>query len=205
MPRLRRTLMTPLVVALVLVGCTGAPGTSVASLAPTASPAPTPSASVEPTSSPTPTPTQSPTPTPKPTPIGACDTNNLAARITMWEGAAGSRIGHVELTNTGTGACTIRTLERPQLVDGHGSVLINGTDPTSTKTIAVGPGDVLKTLVDDANYCGPDPAPPVSIAFVFASGSRIVASPLSPSDDTVPPCNGNPGSAGEITMHAWAS
>jgi hypothetical protein len=205
MPRFRRTFVMPLVVALVLIGCTGTPGASVASLAATDSPAPTPSPSLGPTPSPTPSPTPTPTPTPKPTPVAACDTNNLAARITMWEGAAGNRIGHVELTNTGPTACTLRTLERPQLVDGHGSVLINGTNPTSTKTVVVAPGGVLKTLVDDANYCGPDPVPPVSIAFVFASGSRIVASPLSPTDATVPPCNGSPGSAGEITMHAWAS
>jgi hypothetical protein len=95
-------------------------------------------------------------------------------------------------------------MQRPQLVDGHGSVLIDGANPTTTKTITMAPGDVVKTLVDDANYCGPEPAAPVSVAFVFAGGQRIVASPLSPTDATVPPCNGTPGSAGEISMHAWA-
>jgi hypothetical protein len=121
----------------------------------------------------------------------------------MWEGAAGNRIGHLELTNTGAVSCTIRTMERPQLVDGHGSVLIDGTKPTSTKSVTFAPGDVLTTLVDDANYCGPDPAPPVSVAFVFESGSRIVATPPSPTDATVPPCNGAAGSAGDIQMQAW--
>lgn len=188
-------------------GVGGIPPTTV----PTDSPTPiaTPVASVEPTPAPTPTssarstPTLAPTPTPSLTPIGPCDRAKLAARITMWEGAAGNRIGDVELTNAGPISCTVPVMERPQLVDGHGSVLIDGTKPTDTGTLTVAPGEVLKTLVDDSNYCGPDPAPPVSIAFVFTDGSRIVATPLSPADVTVPPCNGAAGSAGNIAMQAW--
>ena len=48
-----------------------------------------------------------------------------------WEGAAGSRIADVELTNAGAGACTLETLERPQLIDGPGRVLIDGATPAT--------------------------------------------------------------------------
>ena len=94
-------------------------------------------------------------------------------------------------------------MDKPQLVDGHGSVLIDGVAPGSSSSLTVAPGDVLKTLVQDANYCGPDPAAPVSVAFVQASGGRFVATPLSPTDATVPPCNG-PGSPADIEMQPWA-
>jgi hypothetical protein len=65
------------------------------------------------------------------------------------------------------------------------------------------PGDVVKTFVQDANYCGPDPVAPVSVAFVLKAGGRFVATPLSPTDATVPPCNGA-GSPADIEMQPWA-
>ena len=174
---------------------------------PVATASPTPSPSPTPTASPSPTPTATPTPTPTPTPvptIGPCDPGSLAARITAWEGAAGHRIADVELTNAGTVTCRLATVAKPQLIDGHGSVLIDGTDPGPSKTLTIAPGDVVKTFVQDANYCGPDPVAPVSVAFVLDGGGRFVATPLSPTDATVPPCNGTPGSAGDIEMQPWA-
>ena len=178
-----------------------ATATPVATASPTPSPSPTPTAS--PSLTPTATPTPTPTPTPVPT-IGPCDPGSLAARITAWEGAAGHRIADVELTNAGTVTCRLATVAKPQLIDGHGSVLIDGTDPGPSKTLTIAPGDVVKTFVQDANYCGPDPVAPVSVAFVLGGGGRFVATPLSPTDATVPPCNGTPGSAGDIEMQPWA-
>lgn len=177
-----------------------ATATPVATASPTPTPSPTPTASPSP--SPTPTPSPTPSPTPQPT-IGPCDAASLAARITAWEGAAGHRIADVELTNAGTVSCRLATLARPQLVDGHGSVLIDGTDPGPSKALTFAPGDVVKTFVQDANYCGPDPVAPVSVAFVVDGGGRFVATPLSPTDTTVPPCNGA-GSAADIEMQPWA-
>ena len=167
---------------------------------PSASPTPAPTAAV-PVATPSPTPIASPTP---PRTIGQCEPSSLAARITMWEGAAGSRIAHVELTNTGQSPCSTRALDRPQLVDGKGSVLIDGSNPAGSATVTVAAGGVLKTLVRDSNYCGSDPVAPVSVAFVLHGGGRIVATPVSPTDATVPPCNGDPGSPGSIDMQPWA-
>jgi len=173
---------------------------------PSATPAVTSPPSDSPTAQPTPPPTPSPTPTsqPSPTPrITWCAPADLTARITMWEGAAGSRIAHVELTNTGSKDCTLRTLMKPQLVDGRGSVLIDGPEPRTSAEKAFAPGAVATTLVQASNYCGPAPVAPVSVAFVVAEG-RTVATPVSPTDMTLPPCNGAPNSAGSIEMHPWA-
>ena len=94
-------------------------------------------------------------------------------------------------------------MDRPQLVDGAGSVLIDGPTPTSKTLVTVAPGDVVKTMVSASNYCGPAASPPVSVAFVLSGGGRIVATPFSPTDATVPPCNGA-GSRASISMHPWA-
>ena len=174
---------------------------------PSATPAVTPPSSDGPTAQPTPAPTPSPTPsqeasaTPR---ITWCAPADLAARITLWEGAAGSRIAHVELTNAGSQDCTLRTMMKSQLVDGRGSVLIDGAEPASSAQMSFAPGAVVTTLVSTSNYCGPAPVAPVSVAFVVPEG-RTVATPVSPTDLTLPPCNGAPDSPGSIEMHPWAT
>lgn len=167
-----------------------------------ASPAPgvVASASTGPSSAP-------PSPEPSLTPIpGAqlCRPADLIARISPWEGAAGHRITQVEITNAGSSPCNVQTMAKPQLVDGHGSVLIDGVAPGQSGTLLLGPGGTLKTLVQDGNYCGSAPAAPVSVAFVLSDGGSVVAIPSSTTDVTVPPCLGLPGSAGDIEMHPWA-
>jgi hypothetical protein len=182
---------------LLLSGCQAA-GT----LAPaTSTPTPSAPATATPTTIPAATATASPVATP-----GPCDPATLAARITEWQGATGHRIAAVELTNTGSAQCTVAALLQPQLVDGHGAVLIDSPAPASSAAVGVSPGGVLKTMVQDGNYCGPAPVAPVSVAFVFPGGlGRIVATPLSPTDTTgVPPCLGAPGSPGDIEMQPWA-
>lgn len=192
--------------ALVLAACSsaGSPVPSATAVA-TTSASPSPSASAAPSIAPA----ASVAPT-----TGPCDPARLAARITLWEGAAGSRIAHVEVTNTGALVCLLPAMARPQLVDGKGSVLIDGApaaSPSPAATAAPPPapllvaaGGVLKSLVRASNYCGPAATAPVSLAFVLASGGRFVATPFSPTDGGVPPCLGAPGSAGTTEMQAWA-
>jgi len=183
-------------------GGIGVTGSALPSATPTAIVAPTadPSPTAAPTAIADPTPTAEPTVAPTP---GPCDSSMLAARITAWGGAAGNRIADVGLTNAGSQTCTLPAMDKPQLVDGTGSVLIDGVNPTSTTRVSVTPGGVVTTQVDASNYCGPAPAPPVSVAFVLTDGGRIVATPFSPTDATIPPCNG-PGSPASISMHPWA-
>ena len=170
-----------------------------------------PQASTPPPTSPaTPSPTAADSsPTPSPTgslPLLACDPDTLSARITQWDGAAGHRIATIELTNTGAVACTVRAVARPQLVDGQGTVLIDGPAAAPSAPLTVDPGGVLTTLVQDSNYCGPAPLPPVTVAFVMPDGTgRVVADPLTPTDTSgVPPCLG-PGGPGSIEMQPWGT
>jgi hypothetical protein len=110
------------------------------------------------------------------------------------------------MTNTGSASCDLAVLERPQLVDGSGTVLIDGAPPTSTQTISLAAGGTVHADVQAANYCGADPVAPVTVAFVLASGlGRVVADPVSASDTTgVPPCSADPGTLGSIEMMPWA-
>ncbi len=168
-------------------------------------PSPTPTASVAPSVTPSVVPTAKPTPKPTAVPTTAsCTPHDLAARITMWEGAMGHRIAHVEMSHVGAQPCVLGTAMRPQLVDGNGNVLIDGASPSSSGSIVFSKGETVSTLVDADNYCGADPRPPVTLVFYQEDGSRIVAAPPSPNDATVPPCNSAPGSRGNIQMHEWA-
>jgi hypothetical protein len=84
--------------------------------------------------------------------------------------------------------------------------MMNGAAPAASALLTLQPGAVLTTEVNVANYCGPDPSAPVTAAFVInRNGGRVIARPVTRTDMSgVPPCNSSPGSAGEITMHAWA-
>jgi hypothetical protein len=169
----------------------------------------TAAATTEPTTEPSTAPTTAPStvPTPNPTPrptIGPCGLDSLAAHITLWEGAAGSRIAHVQLAVVRGGPCDVATMPTPQLVDRHGVVLIQGTQPPAGPNLTMTAGNVASTMVEVGDYCGPTPAFPLSVAFVFGDGLRIVATPVSADDTTVPPCNSSPGAPGTIDMHPWA-
>ena len=209
-PVARRLLLVG--IGLMVAGCGASatalpsPSLAVASPSPAPSPSPSPAPSMSPAASPNPSSLPSPSPPPSAVPsIGACAPATLVARTTLWEGAAGQRIAHVEVTNTGP-TCTLPGMAQPQLVEGHGAVLINGALPATSALLTVGPGRLLKTLVQAGNYCGPAPAAPVTVAFVLAGGiGRVVALPVSATDTSgVPPCLGAPGSAGNIEMHPWA-
>ena len=118
----------------------------------------------------------------------------------------GHLIAHVELTNNGS-ACQLAQMAQPQLVEGHGVVLINGAAAASVPAAPVAQGEVRTTLVQDGNYCGPTPTAPVTVAFVLPDGGgRLVALPVSAADTSgVPGCLGGAGSAGTIEMQPWGS
>ena len=139
-------------------------------------------------------------------PLAACQTTDLAVRVVSWEGAAGSRIGSVELVNSGAGRCTVFALAQPQLLDGAGLTLIDGAHPPVSEVLVIAPGRTLSTLVQASNYCGPEPVPPVTVAFVLPGGlGRVVAAPPSSADTYgLPPCIGGAGTPGNIEMQPWA-
>jgi hypothetical protein len=197
---------SPTALAVATPEATATPTATGAPTAPrTAAPARTAKPTATATAAATPRPTPTPTPTPVATPVatvGRCDPTSLVARITMWEGAAGSRIATVEMTNAGP-RCTIATMDRPQLVDGREAVLIDGTDPATSSSLTLNRGQKVTALVNASNYCGKAPVPPVTVQFVLSDGRKIKAAPLSPADATVPPCNGA-GSPAHIEMRPWS-
>lgn len=145
-----------------------------------------------------------PTTAPAQAAIGSCTPNDVNAVITAWDGAAGHRIATVELHQVGTTSCTMETLARPSLADGNGAQLILGKAGAGGAPIALAPGDVLHTLVQAGNYCGPDPVAPVTVAFI-QGGVVFTATALTPTDlSGVPPCNGTAGPTDDIQMQPWS-
>lgn len=169
----------------------------------------TPQATASP-SVPSPSPTSAITESPPPSPVGStavgpCSPTSLAAQVTGWTGAAGSRIGGLELRNTGSESCVVFALARPQLVDAQGAILIDGAPPGASQALELAPGGLLSSDVRTSNYCGPQPVAPVTVALVLPEGlGRVVAAPDATSNlSGVPPCLGPAGSAGTIEMQPW--
>jgi hypothetical protein len=148
-----------------------------------------------------PTPSSSPAPTVGG--VAACAAGDLHAAVLRWEGAMGSRIGTVTLTNGGTAACTLPSMNQVQLLDKKQDVLLDSGPAAASDALTLQPGDVVSTLVEATNYCQPQPPAPITVGFIV-DGALVVAEPVTPTDtDGLPPCNGNPGSAGSMSMHPW--
>ena len=204
-------LAAALVVGVVALGGRISPGVGAVTPPPVASeaavasvPGATPTATERPTASAAPHAPATPPPTarPTPTPVLACVSSHLRATITAWEGAAGSRIADVTVTNTGPGTCALPEPVGLDLIDGKGAKLMSGPGPSGPAT-ALPAGSSATTLVEASNYCGPDPAPPVRIVFNLGHGEFVTASPASPTDATVPPCNGSTVQP-SIQMQPWS-
>ena len=75
--------------------------------------------------------------------------------------------------------------------------------PDSSVLAAIAERATVTTLVDVSNYCGTPPTPPVRITFDLGADGRLSATPPTPTDDTVPPCNG-PTVAASIQMQPWS-
>jgi hypothetical protein len=134
-----------------------------------------------------------------------CHATQLSARITLWEGALGSRIATVRLYNTGFTTCYVRNLPQVRLVSATGHTLINGHSASTTGAVhTIAPLHYRTGLVKTSNYCGPAPTAPVTLTFTLPGTlGRVVAIPLSTTDTGgVPPCNG-PTVPANITMQPW--
>jgi len=171
----------------------------------TASPTPTTSEVAVVPGSPSPGPSEvvvvpaSPSPAPS---EASCETD-LRAAITSWEGAAGSRIATVNLTNEGSRACVVPQVARPSLVDGSGVGLAIGEWTATGAGVELAPGERATTLVQVSNVCPTtEVVAPVTIQLDFKDGFGLAVKPLTPTDTTVPPCNG-PGQPASIEMHPW--
>lgn len=171
---------------------------AVASTPPTASPTSSPSTPSRPA---TPPPTSAPVESSAPA-TSSCRPDTLSARITMWEGAAGSRIATIAVRNGGPAACDLVEPTSLALVDGAGRSLIRGTGPAASSPIRLAAGATASTLVETSNYCGAPPKAPVTVRFDL-DGHELTATAPSSTDATVPPCNGATVPA-SIQMQPWS-
>ena len=71
--------------------------------------------------------TPSPAPTPSTSPGAACLATEIDGQILGWQGAAGSRIADVEITNISDRSCLVGGTPDLQMVDAAGRVLLDST------------------------------------------------------------------------------
>jgi hypothetical protein len=146
--------------------------------------------------------------------VVACVAADLEAHILRWQGAAGSRIADVGITNTSARLCMVRGTPGLQLVDAGDVVLLDSSTAgpsgrahvvPSDPSFILSPGSAsLRTEVQVSNYCGPDATLPIHIVFELpAAGGKLNVTPSSgvSSGDAVPPCMGS--TSGAITMNGW--
>jgi Protein of unknown function (DUF4232) len=202
-----RSVLLAIGLALGLIGCSG-PTTPEPSLGP-GSVAPSVAPSDLPSAAPSPSPSKTPAPTPKP--IAVCLATQLAAKVTVWQGATGHLIASVTLTNTSTHTCTVQGTPEVELLDTHKNILIDSQTggPNGLPHVAKGApafrlakAGSVKTFVQDDNYCGAAPALPTTIAFVLPSNAGRLIAAAGPGGG-VPPCTGTPDSLGSIAMNGW--
>lgn len=137
--------------------------------------------------------------------MAPCNRADVTAQIIRWEGAAGNRIATVEVLSVADEPCALGESPQLRLLDSDLRSLISGRAANGPGSYALHPGERVQTLVDVSNYCGLEPAWPLSISFSFdSSGSALIADPAASGDSGVPPCNG-PGQPAEIQMQPWSA
>lgn len=141
----------------------------------------------------------SPSASTAPSPTSCLD--SLSARVTEWGSAAGSRVAAVQLTNGASAPCDV-----PQvaafLVDRGGTVVIQGGADDVAPAVHLPAGGSATTEVRVANVCSAEVKTPVTVMLVGEHVS-LVAATTGADDAGVPPCVGDPGSAGLIEIQPW--
>jgi hypothetical protein len=139
-----------------------------------------------------------------PTDPHECKAFELEGQIVRWEAAAGGRTATVELRSAAAGDCALPSDPRPALLDADNVPLIVGATERWHEVIS--PAEVLHSMVEVGNYCGPDGRDPVMI-FVeatFADGRDSVSFlPAGGGPSGVPPCNDVNGPKDDILMRPW--
>jgi hypothetical protein len=141
-----------------------------------------------------------------------CTAAQLKAKVTGWEGAMGSQIASVTVTNRSAVSCKVRGTPEVQLVDAIGVILIDSKSAGASGRAHVSPGDPtflvahnasLKTDVQVNNYCGSGaPVLPTTVAFVLPSGGGRFVAAAGPGGG-VPGCLADPGTPGNAAMNGW--
>ena len=145
--------------------------------------------------------TASPTPTPSasPGPLAGCRAGDFAWSSDPWGGAAGSRGTNVLLRTVDSApTCEIRGKAKVVIRDGNGRALIS-TSGGGNSTLSVKAGALLEIGISWSNWCGADPARPLSASLRLPGDATEVPLAAPPGVDGTPPCNG-PGQPSSLSV-----
>jgi len=143
-----------------------------------------------------------------PGPPPRCVAADLAAKG-GWQGATGSMLGEVAISNVGRSACTLKGYADLQLLGGHGEPLtvvlyhasqdrsggVSGptvTDPHAV-TIAAGALNAAVVWLQWSNWCQTTPES-LSARLLLPGGGVVAVAPGSAGLGGVPRCDSGPGS-----------
>jgi hypothetical protein len=120
--------------------------------------------------------------------VGDCAPMDVTLSAEPWGGAAGSR-GTVVTVSLADGRypCALGGRVAGLISDANGAVLVSGQSAAAA-AVTLEPDGAL-VGVAWSNWCGADPAAPVSLALKF-EGWATAVSVNTPGDAPVPPCNG---------------
>jgi hypothetical protein len=124
---------------------------------------------------------------------GDCGPSDVALSAEPWGGAAGSR-GTVVTVALAAGAspCDLPLPVRAEIVDANGKHLVKGASPTASGSVALGSGTSLQLGVAWSNWCGAQPAAPMTLFLGFGNQVPVsVGATGSVPATAVPPCNGD--------------
>ena len=146
------------------------------------------------------TPSQTATHSASPVPLAACRAGDFAWSSDLWGGAAGSRGTNVLLRAvTSAPACEIRGKARLVIRDANGRALIT-TNGGGSAVVSVKAGTLLEIGIAWSNWCGSDPARPLSASLTMPGDATEVPLATPPgAGGTLPPCNG-PGQPSTLSV-----
>jgi hypothetical protein len=134
-------------------------------------------------------------------PLAACGIQDVARVAEAWGGAAGSR-GTVVTVSLAQGryACALPATVYGQIVDSSGAQLVTGRTPATTGSVSLDPGAAFTIGVAWSNWCGSEPAAPLSLSLAFGGGpSLMVGEHGSIPASAVPPCSGDGSTSLSLT------
>ena len=134
-------------------------------------------------------------------PLAACGIRDVVRSSEAWGGAAGSRGTVVRISLAeGRYACALPAAVYGQIVDSAGAQVVTGSTPATSGAVSLEPGSTFSIGVAWSNWCGAEPAAPLSLSLAFGGGpSLLVGEHGSIPASAVPPCNGGGSSSLSLT------
>lgn len=119
-----------------------------------------------------------------------------------WDGAAGSRMADIRLTNRVDFPCDVAAIESIEYASDDGTTLI-GPVPVLIPAITLDARESVTSMVRVSNYCGPAPRGSISLGFYFETGMFMNTGwPFEQRDIAIAPCN-DPNAPGTLEMQPW--